>query len=160
MPTSSASGQERAGFHHHLLVVTGQFAGDILAVGLLQHGNQAGGTEVARGELGRVQQHAQLPVRAADEGGFSHLRHLLHGVVHLRHEPAQREMIVARTVKCQRQDRHVVNGPGLDERLRNAVRNFVELDCSFWFSFTRLRSMSSPTLKRTMTSDWPSLEVE
>ena len=32
--------------------------------------------------------------------------------------------------------------------------------CSFWFNFTRLLSMFSPTLNRTMTVDWPSLEVE
>ena len=32
--------------------------------------------------------------------------------------------------------------------------------CNFWFSFTRLLSMFSPTLNRTIASDWPSLEVE
>ena len=35
-----------------------------------------------------------------------------------------------------------------------------KLACSFWLSRTRLRSMSSPTLKRTMARLSPSREVE
>ena len=66
-------------------------------------------------------------MRAADERGLGHERHLLHRVVHLRDEPAQREMIVARAVKREREDRHVVNGLGLDERRGNAVRDAVEV---------------------------------
>ena len=35
-----------------------------------------------------------------------------------------------------------------------------KFDCSFWFSFTRLFSTSSPTLKRTMARLSPGREVE
>ena len=59
--------------------------------------------------------------------GLGHERNLLHRIVHLRHQPAQREMVVTRAVKRERENRHVVNGLGLDERRGNAVRNAVEV---------------------------------
>ena len=121
------AGQKCAGFHHDFLVVAGQFTGGELTIRLLQHRNQTGGTEVARSQSGRVKQHAHLPLRAADKGGFGHLRHLLYSVIHLRNKPSQGEMIVTRAVERERQNRHVVNGPRLDERRRNAVRDFVEV---------------------------------
>ena len=68
-----------------------------------------------------------LPLGAADERGFGHERDLLHRVVHLRNEAAQRQMIIPRAVESQREDGHVVNGLGLDERCRNTVRNAVEV---------------------------------
>ena len=111
----------------HLAVVAGQAAGDELPVGLLQHRHESGRAEIARGQPRRIQQHPHLPPRAADERGFGHQRHLLHRVIHLRHQPAQREVIVARAVERQRQDRHVVDGLGLDEREGDAVRDAVEV---------------------------------
>ena len=37
----------------------------------------------------RIKQHAQLSFRAADDRRLGDERHLLHRVVHLRHEPPQ-----------------------------------------------------------------------
>ena len=109
------------------LVARREFAGAILAVRLPQHRHEAGGGEVARSEFRGVEQHADFAARAADERGFRHERHLLHRVVHLRHEPAQGQVVVARAVKREREDGHVVNAPGLDERPRDAVRDAVEV---------------------------------
>ncbi len=119
--------QKRAGFHDDFMVVAGQVAGGILPVRLLQHRHQAGGRKIARRQPHRVEQHAHLPLRAADDGRLGDQRHLLHRVIHLRGQPPQREMIVMRTVNRQRQNRHVVNRPRLDERRGNAVRNLVEI---------------------------------
>ena len=124
-------GQKRAGFHDDFLVVAGQFAGGELPVRLLQHRQQTGGGEIARRQSHRVEQHAHLPLRAADEGGFGHLRHLFHRIVHLRDQPAQGEMIVTRAVKRERQNRHVVNRPRLDDRRETPCGILSKLDCSF-----------------------------
>ena len=66
-------------------------------------------------------------MRTPDDGSFSNQRHLLDRIIHLRDKPVQREVIITRTVKRQRQDRHVINRPRLDERHGNAVRDAVEV---------------------------------
>ena len=121
------AGEEAAGLQQDLAVVIGERAGDELAVGRLEQRDDVRRAEVARGELRRVEQDAQLPALAADERRLSHQRHLLHGVVHFGDDAAQRVMVLPRAVEGERQDRHVVNGLGLDEREGDALGDAVEV---------------------------------
>ena len=83
------AGQETAGLDDHFTIVAGQSAGDGLPVGLAEHRHDFRHAEIARGQPERIKQHAQLSFRAADDRGLGDERHLLHRVVHLRHEPPQ-----------------------------------------------------------------------
>ncbi|GIX31690.1 MAG: hypothetical protein KatS3mg124_2162 [Porticoccaceae bacterium] len=119
--------EETARFDEDLAVVPGEAARPVLAVGLLQHGDESHRAEVARRQADRVEQHPHLPACAADDHGLGHFRDLLDGVVHLGHQPAQRQVIALRAVEGQRQDRHVVDGLELDERLTDAVGDAIEV---------------------------------
>ena len=110
------AGEEAAGLEQHLAVVIGERASDKLAVRQLEQRANVRRAELARGELRRVEEHAQLPTLAPDECRLSHQRHLLHGVVHFGHDAAQRVMVLPRAMEGQREDRHVVDGLGFDER--------------------------------------------
>jgi hypothetical protein len=57
------------------------------------------GERLREASFRRIKQHADLTLRAADDRGFGHQRNLLHGVIHLGDEAAQREMIVTRAVE-------------------------------------------------------------
>src|SRR6478735_706199 len=70
---------------------------------------------MAGGEPCWVEQHAQLPPSPTDNGGFRDLMRLLYRVIHLGDQAPQREVVVARAVERQREDRHVVDRLRLDE---------------------------------------------
>ena len=83
---------------------------------------------------------------AADQRRRRNVRHLLDRVVQLRREAPQRQMVVARAVQRQRQNRHIVNGRGLISGCETPGGIRSKLACIFWFSLTRLPP-SSPDLE-------------
>jgi hypothetical protein len=119
--------EEGAGLQQRFPVGGGLRAGVGLGVGLLQHRHEVPGAEIAGGELLGIQHHAHGAVLAADQRRFGHEGNLLHRVIHLRSEPAQRGVIVARAVEGEGEDRHVVDRAGLDERRGDAERDAVEV---------------------------------
>ncbi len=96
-----------------------------MPVRLLQHRHEACRAEIARGEAHRIEQHAHFAPRAADDRRLRDQRDGFHSVVHFRHQPAKREMIVARAVKSERENRHVIDGLRLDQRRADSMRNTV-----------------------------------
>ena len=127
--------QEGAGFHQHLAVGGGEAAGAELAVGLLQHRDDACRAETAGCQSNWIKDHAHRLAGAADEGGLGHQRHLFDGFLHLRGEPAQGEMVVAGAVKCEAEDRHVIDALGLDQRRAHSGWDAVEVRAQFLGEF-------------------------
>ena len=129
------AGQERAGLDGDVLVVAGETAGSGLTVRLAQHRDDSRRAEIARGEAAGIEQHANLASRSADERGFGDELDLFHRVIDLRCDAPKREMIVAFTVEGERENGDVVDGPRLDHRVTDAVRDAIEVRLKFLVEF-------------------------
>ncbi len=124
-------GEEGAGLQQHLLVQRRQAAGVGLEVDLLDLRRDLGDGEVARGQLQRVETDRHLAAGAADDLGLGHLLDALDAVVDLGRQPPQGGVVVAAAVEGQGQDRHVVDGMRLDQRLRHRMGDAVEVGLQF-----------------------------
>ena len=119
--------EKRTRLHQHLGIPGRQTARTKLPVRLLQHRHEADRTQIARRQLHRIEHDPNLPPRATNEMRFRHQRHSLHFLLHLRRKTPQHEMIVARTVKGQRQDRHIVDRLRFDHWPRDAHRDAIKI---------------------------------
>jgi len=72
-----------------------------------------GRAKLARGKPRWVEQHADLAFGAANQRRLRHQRHLLDRIIHLRYHASEREVVIALTVKREREDRDIVDGLGL-----------------------------------------------
>ena len=114
--------QERARFDRHRTVARQQFADRQPQVRRLQRGAQVGHGDTAAGHQRRVDLRTHRAPRPADRRHFARARHALQvGLDAVRHA-LEREGADIRVAAEQRQrdDRHVVDALGLDDRVEHA----------------------------------------
>ena len=119
--------QKLAGFQKVFAIFRVELARRQASIGKSQRsGDLQGGHSIAR-ESGRIQHDAYFAPLTADQGNGGYIRHLFDGVIELRGDAAQIEIVVAAAGEREREDRHIVDGARLDERLRCARRDEVEI---------------------------------
>jgi hypothetical protein len=123
--------EKPTGFDQNLLILCGQSSRMKLAIGLAQHGHEARRTQSTRRQLDQVQLHPHLSTRPTHKRGFSHPGNLLDGIIDLSHDAPQHLVIVPLAMEGQRQNRHIIDGSGLDEWEGNAGRNAVNVGSQF-----------------------------
>ncbi len=149
-------GQEASSFNECFRVLGGQTTGNDLAVRSGKHRSDICDAKISRSELCRVQQNSQLAACTANDCGFGDQGDLFDRVIHLRHQAAQGQVVILRTVKCQGENRHVVDGPRLDHWKRDAPWNpvkiglqlLIELNKAVLDIFTDLEAHNSETFTR------------
>ena len=124
--------EECAGLDDHRLIHRGQFTTAELAVGLLQHRNDAHRAQSAGGQTRGIQEHPQFSTGPADDRRLGDLRHLLHRIINLGHQATQGQVVVSPAVEGQRQDGDIVDGTGLDQRESHPMRHPVPIGAEFF----------------------------
>ena len=93
----------------------------------MQHGREIRHGEVAGGQRGGIDRDAHHPARATAERRLGNLGNGFYHVVHLRGETAEREVIERRALQRERQNRHIVDRAGFDDRRRHAGGDTVKI---------------------------------
>ena len=107
---------EPAGLDQHLLVVGGEGAGRQLRVGLLDHVDDRHGCQAVRRDTRRIDRDPKLAPQAADDLHRRNVIDLFDFRLKLRRHAPEREVVVAIAGERQRQNRHIVDRPRLDQR--------------------------------------------
>ena len=123
--------EELAGFEKDFPVGKRTRAGGKLAVGCLERRGDLGDGEVARREGGGIEFDAQSAAGSADERGLGDERDGFDGVLDLRGEAAEREVVERAAVQGKREDGDVVDGARLDQGSADAGRDAVEVGLEF-----------------------------
>ena len=105
----------------------GEASSSAARIGLLQlRRDRARRHPISREPLG-VEHHAHLPWQSADDLRLGNVVNLLELVLQFTRDLPQLVAVVVLAPQRQRHDGHVINGAHLDERLRNACGNAVEI---------------------------------
>ena len=116
---------EPAGLDEHLLVVRGEGAGRQLSVRLLDHPDDRRGRQTVRSDTRRIDGDAKLAPQAADDLHRRNIVDLLDLRLKLRRHTPEREVVIAIAGERQRQNRHIVDRPRLDQRTADTRGNRV-----------------------------------
>ena len=119
--------QKLAGFEQVFAVGGVELAGGQAAVGEPERAGHLQRREVVAREFAFIEDDADFAPLPADQRDGGDIGHLLDGVVHLGRDAPQFEIAVAVAGKRQRQNRHIVDGSRLHQRLRGARRDEVEI---------------------------------
>ena len=104
-----------------------ELAGINLPVGLLQSRNQLHRDQIACRQQQRIKLDPHLTPGTADQLGLGDIRDALDFFIYLGSKTTQDKMIVITAMKSYSQNWHIVNGVGLDQRLRNIMRNTIKV---------------------------------
>jgi len=119
--------EELARLDEEFLVPPAEAPGGELLVRLLQPLGDDKGREVEAAEAGGVERALELSALPADERCLRDVGDLFDLPLHLGGNAPQLVVVIPLAVERESQDRHVVDAARLDQRLRHALRDPVEV---------------------------------
>ena len=111
----------------HARPATHHACGGLLHIATLNGPRYRVGRQTVGVEPRGVERHTHLAGPAADERHLRHIRNLGDGLTQLRRQAPQLVVAVPLGRQCEREDRHVIDGPRLDERPGHAGRDPVRI---------------------------------
>ncbi len=103
----------------------------MLRVRLLENRDQLLCSQVACRQQQGVKLNPYLAPGPTDKLRLGDIGDGLDFIVNLGRQPPQHEMVVTSAMEGQRQNRHIIDGVRLDQRLGNPWRDAVKIGCQF-----------------------------
>ncbi len=121
------SAQELAGFQKVFAISRIELARWQSSIGKPQRSRHLQGGNLIARQLCRVEHDAHFAPLPAHQGHGGNIRHLFDGVIELRGDAPQIEIVVAAAGERERENRHIVDRARLHQGLRSARRDQVEI---------------------------------